>query len=89
MVSCRSTKNANLKTEKGSRADNDMFHHLNNPIYGVLFDSIINDYLIKHCGYNTSDYPRTALVANTYCDCMYADSRALTMSLTFTNPATA
>lgn len=45
-----------------------MFHHLNNPIYGVLIDSIINDYLIKNCGYNTSDYPRTALVANTYCD---------------------
>lgn len=45
-----------------------MFHHLNNPIYGVLIDSIINDYLIKHCGYNTIDYPRTALVANTYCD---------------------
>lgn len=45
-----------------------MFHHLNNPIYGVLIDSIINDYLIKHCGYNTSDYPRIALVANTYCD---------------------
>ncbi|KAK6381759.1 hypothetical protein LTR65_011034 [Meristemomyces frigidus] len=50
------------------RADNDMFHHLNNPIYGVLIDSIINDYLIKKCGYNTSNYPRTALVANTYCD---------------------
>ncbi|KXL46156.1 hypothetical protein M433DRAFT_107066 [Acidomyces richmondensis BFW] len=49
-------------------ADNDMFHHLNNPIYGVLIDSIINEYLIKHCGYNTSDYPRIALVANTYCD---------------------
>ena len=45
-----------------------MFHHLNNPIYGVLFDSIINDYLIKHCGYNTQNYPRVALVANTYCD---------------------
>lgn len=45
-----------------------MFHHLNNPIYGVLIDSIINDYLIKHCGYNTVDYPRIALVAHSYCD---------------------
>jgi len=45
-----------------------MFHHLNNPIYGVLIDSIINDYLIKHCGYNTSTYPRIALVASSYCD---------------------
>jgi len=50
------------------RADNDMFHHLNNPIYGVLIDSIINDFLIKKCGYNTHSYPRTALVASTYCD---------------------
>ncbi|KAL1612020.1 hypothetical protein SLS60_000243 [Paraconiothyrium brasiliense] len=50
------------------RADNDMFHHLNNPIYGVLIDSIINEYLMTHVGYNTSSYPRTALVANSYCD---------------------
>ncbi|KAK4903844.1 hypothetical protein LTR49_026594 [Elasticomyces elasticus] len=49
-------------------ADNDMFHHLNNPIYGVLIDSITNDYLFKHCGYNTHSYPRTALVASTYCN---------------------
>ncbi|KAK5117410.1 hypothetical protein LTR62_006029 [Meristemomyces frigidus] len=49
-------------------ADNDMFHHLNNPIYGVLIDSIINDYLIKKCSYNTSTYPRIALVASSYCD---------------------
>ncbi|EMC91981.1 hypothetical protein BAUCODRAFT_152327 [Baudoinia panamericana UAMH 10762] len=49
-------------------ADNDMFHHLNNPIYGVLIDSIINDYLIKQCGYNTRTYPRIALVASSYCD---------------------
>ena len=46
----------------------DMFHHLNNPVYGVLIDSIINQYLFEHCGYNTKDYPRTALVASTYCD---------------------
>ncbi|KAJ4293290.1 hypothetical protein N0V90_008572 [Kalmusia sp. IMI 367209] len=49
-------------------ADNDMFHHLNNPIYGVLIDSIINEYLITRLNYNTTTYPRTALVANTYCD---------------------
>ncbi|KAK3217618.1 hypothetical protein GRF29_1g3560002, partial [Pseudopithomyces chartarum] len=49
-------------------ADNDMFHHLNNPIYGILIDSIINEYLITHLNYNTTTYPRTALVANTYCD---------------------
>jgi acyl-CoA thioester hydrolase len=51
-----------------TRADNDMFHHLNNPIYGVLIDSIINSYLIQHCGYSTSEGKHIGLVANSYCD---------------------
>jgi acyl-CoA thioester hydrolase len=51
-----------------TRADNDMFHHLNNPIYGVLIDSIINSYLIQHCGYSTSGAKHIGLVANSYCD---------------------
>ena len=45
-----------------------MFSHLNNPIYGVLIDSIINSYLIQFCGYNTSTSAHIGLVANTYCD---------------------
>jgi acyl-CoA thioester hydrolase len=45
-----------------------MFHHLNNPIYGVLIDSIINSYLIQHCGYSTSQSEHIGLVANSYCD---------------------
>lgn len=45
-----------------------MFHHLNNPIYGVLIDSIVNEYLLTHVGYNTTTYPLTALVASSYCD---------------------
>lgn len=45
-----------------------MFHHLNNPIYGVLIDSIINAYLMTNCGYSTSKSDRIGLVANTYCD---------------------
>ncbi|WPH04497.1 Thioesterase/thiol ester dehydrase-isomerase [Acrodontium crateriforme] len=51
-------------------ADNDMFSHLNNPIYGILVDSIVNEFLMTHpvIKYNTTTYPRTALVANTYCD---------------------
>ncbi|KAF2858431.1 Thioesterase/thiol ester dehydrase-isomerase [Piedraia hortae CBS 480.64] len=49
--------------------DNDMYSHLNNPIYGVLIDSIVNEYLFTHCDYKTSSsYPRLALVANSYCD---------------------
>ncbi|OJJ51219.1 hypothetical protein ASPZODRAFT_56821 [Penicilliopsis zonata CBS 506.65] len=30
--------------------DNDMYAHLNNTVYAMLFDSIINSYLIKYCG---------------------------------------
>ena len=45
-----------------------MFHHLNNPIYGVLIDSIINSYLIQRCGYSTSASKHIGLVANSYCD---------------------
>ncbi|GKZ34887.1 hypothetical protein AbraIFM66950_005284 [Aspergillus brasiliensis] len=30
--------------------DNDMYAHLNNTVYATLFDSIINTYLINHCG---------------------------------------
>lgn len=47
-----------------------MFSHLNNPIYGILVDSIVNEFLMTHpdIQYNTTGYPRTALVANTYCD---------------------
>ena len=45
-----------------------MFHHLNNPIYAVLIDSIINSYLMKYCGYSTASSGHVGLVANTYCD---------------------
>lgn len=45
-----------------------MFHHLNNPIYAVLIDSIINAYLIDKCGYSTSKSDRIGLVASSYCD---------------------
>ncbi|KAF2101145.1 Thioesterase/thiol ester dehydrase-isomerase [Rhizodiscina lignyota] len=48
--------------------DNDMFHHINNPVYGVLIDSIINSYLITKCGYSTAESKYIGLVANTYCD---------------------
>ena len=45
-----------------------MFHHLNNPIYGVLIDSIINSYLMQYCGYSTASSKHIGLVASTYCD---------------------
>ena len=45
-----------------------MFHHLNNPVYGVLIDSIINSYLMRYCGYSTATSKQIGLVAHTYCD---------------------
>lgn len=45
-----------------------MFAHMNNPNYGVLIDSIINDYLINKCGYRVAKAPQAAIIANTYCD---------------------
>ncbi len=50
------------------RSDNDMFHHLNNPVYGVLIDSIINSYLMQYAGYSTSGWKSIGLVGSTYCD---------------------
>lgn len=45
-----------------------MFHHLNNPIYGVLIDSIINSYLIQKAGYSISGSEYIGLVGSSYCD---------------------
>ncbi|KPI38424.1 uncharacterized protein AB675_12026 [Cyphellophora attinorum] len=49
-------------------SDNDVFAHVNNPYYGVLADSIINEYLIRECGYTTLRHPQAAIIANTYFD---------------------
>ncbi|EME87909.1 uncharacterized protein MYCFIDRAFT_62598 [Pseudocercospora fijiensis CIRAD86] len=52
--------------------DNDMFHHMNNPIYGVLIDSIINSYLIQKTGYSPGYADHNSefigLVGSSYCD---------------------
>ena len=39
-----------------------MYSHLNNTVYPVLFDSIVNTYLINHCG--MSPFTRTSADAN-------------------------
>lgn len=41
---------------------------MNNPYYGVLIDSIANQYLIDECGYRTSKSPQAGIIVNTYCD---------------------
>lgn len=32
------------------RNDNDQYSHLNNSVYNLLYDTIINKYLVEHCG---------------------------------------
>ncbi|KAG6861715.1 hypothetical protein C0995_012719 [Termitomyces sp. Mi166 len=44
-------------TNKSFRSDNDQYSHLNNSIYYHLFDSIINTYLIEHCGLEPNKSP--------------------------------
>lgn len=45
--------------DKKTRSDNDMYGHLNNSIYAFLFDTIINAYLVLHCGMHPSYSPFT------------------------------
>jgi len=48
--------------------DNDVFGHMNNPYYGVLIDSIVNQYMIEECGYKVNRDEQAGIIANTYCD---------------------
>lgn len=41
---------------------------MNNPYYGVLIDSIVNEYMIKECGYTVNKHEQAGIIANTYCD---------------------
>lgn len=41
---------------------------MNNPLYGVLCDSIANQFLIERCGYKMNKSPQAAIIANTYFD---------------------
>jgi len=55
-------------------SDNDMYAHMNNSVYSFLFDSIINAYLIAHCGLTPASTTPSAsasqvgLVVSSYCD---------------------
>lgn len=50
------------------RSDNDQYSHMNNAVYYHLYDSIINDYLAKHCGVQAASSPVIGLVATSYSD---------------------
>ncbi|KAL1973039.1 hypothetical protein VTN31DRAFT_6581 [Thermomyces dupontii] len=48
---CRRRRDYPFHLEYRTRwSDNDVYGHLNNSIYAFLIDSVINTYLIQHCG---------------------------------------
>ncbi|RAL65844.1 hypothetical protein DID88_005507 [Monilinia fructigena] len=49
-------------------SDNDMYDHMNNSIYNFLYDSIINSYLIEHCGLNPPTSSQYGLVVHSHGD---------------------
>ncbi|OAL21745.1 hypothetical protein AYO22_07687 [Fonsecaea multimorphosa] len=49
-------------------SDNDVYGHMNNPYYGVLCDSIANQYLIEKCNYSMHKSPQSGIIAHTYFD---------------------
>ncbi|KAE8353114.1 HotDog domain-containing protein [Aspergillus coremiiformis] len=55
--------------------DNDMYAHLNNTVYAMLFDSIVNSWLIAECGMNpfttqetTNTASQVGIIVNSFCD---------------------
>ena len=49
-------------------SDNDMYDHMNNSVYSFLFDSIVNAYLIEHCGRDPPSSDQIGLVVHSHCD---------------------
>ena len=50
------------------RSDNDQYAHVNNSVYYHLFDSIVNTYLIEHCGLAPPNSALIGLVVSSYCN---------------------
>ncbi|CAL1709379.1 unnamed protein product [Somion occarium] len=48
-------------------SDNDQYAHVNNSVYYHLFDSIINTYLITHCGLTPPNSALIGLVVSSFC----------------------
>ncbi|KAK4240231.1 HotDog domain-containing protein [Achaetomium macrosporum] len=49
-------------------SDNDMYDHMNNSIYNFLYDSVINTYLIEHCGLHPPSSPQYGMVVHSHND---------------------
>ncbi|KAF8583467.1 Thioesterase/thiol ester dehydrase-isomerase [Ramaria rubella] len=48
-------------------SDNDQYGHINNSVYQHYFDTIINAYLIQHCGLHPLTSPTIGLAVATSC----------------------
>ncbi|ROW08192.1 hypothetical protein VPNG_06898 [Cytospora leucostoma] len=44
-------------------SDNDQYAHMNNSVYNFLYDSVVNTYLIQHCGLCPTDGGRFGMLA--------------------------
>lgn len=51
-----------------NRSDNDMYDHMNNSIYNFLYDSVINTYLMEHCGLHPPSSPQYGMVVHSHND---------------------
>lgn len=51
-----------------NRSDNDQYAHVNNSIYYHLFDSVVNTYLIEHCGLSPTHSKQIGLVVSSWCN---------------------
>ncbi|KAK3383928.1 HotDog domain-containing protein [Lasiosphaeria ovina] len=47
-------------------SDNDMYDHMNNSIYNFLYDSVINTYLIEHCGLHPPTSEQYGMVVHSH-----------------------
>lgn len=45
-----------------------MYDHMNNSIYNFLYDSIINTYLMEHCGLHPPSSPQYGMVVHSHND---------------------
>ncbi|ROV92362.1 hypothetical protein VMCG_09121 [Cytospora schulzeri] len=49
-------------------SDNDQYAHMNNSIYNFLYDSVVNTYLIQHCGLRPTDGDQYGIVVHSHND---------------------
>ncbi|KAJ7674188.1 thioesterase thiol ester dehydrase-isomerase [Mycena rosella] len=49
-------------------SDNDQYSHINNGIYYLYFDSVVNTYLMEKCGLDPATSPLIGLVVSSFCE---------------------